>query len=255
MSGLTGAPWRRGPAAPPGRPRVLLLHGLGCKTTMWDGFAALLGDSFELWDVELPWHGMAAGQWCHHEDPAHAIVDVLSTPDTARFDAVVAHSFAASLLIEAFADGRAAPLPAVLVSAFHRAGAKEFDWPTISRYLNDFHLIFAEALRLDDGERDERQRLWAAKCLRDQLGPYAWMRFFQCYLRSPFLDLSGVDAPALVVTGDRDLAARTSDGATLAAGLPDARFEPIAECGHFPMLERPERLARLVAGFLDTVRS
>ncbi len=87
--------------------------------------------------------------------------------------------------------------------------------------------------------------------MRDQVGPYGWTRWFQTYLRTPFLDLSRVDAPVLVVSGVDDIAARPDDGRALAKALPRGRFEPLDGCGHFPMIEQPDRLAALVRDVVD----
>jgi pimeloyl-ACP methyl ester carboxylesterase len=255
VSRPAGTPWCRRPARSNDPVSVLLLHGLGCRTTMWDRFAGLAGAELELWDVELPWHGVENERWSHSEDNVGQLVHAIGADDGfIGFDAVVAHSFSANLLLEAYARRLVVPRPSVLAGPFYRSTPNGFDWSTISYYLNDFHLIFAEALRMGDGQRysPDDQELMARR-LRDQLGPYGWTRFFDAYLRSPFLDLAAVDGPALVVVGDRDIAAGSDGAQALAASLPFGEFALIDHCGHFPMLERPERFARAVSDFLDTV--
>jgi pimeloyl-ACP methyl ester carboxylesterase len=225
------------------------LHGLGCRTTIWDRFAEHAGGALELWDVELPWHGADDTAWSHREDSVQLLVDAVP----AGFDALIAHSFSANLVVEAFATRRIRACPTVLANAFYRPSARDFTWATIARYLNDFHLIFAEALRDGDtAHLSEKHRRWMSESLRDQIGPYGWTRFFESYLRSPQLDLTTVPAPILVLTGEHDIATRVPDGRALAAGLPHGRFEAIAECGHFPMLQQPERFAGSVTSFFET---
>jgi pimeloyl-ACP methyl ester carboxylesterase len=230
---------------------VLLLHGLGCKTDMWQPLDQRMPGDFELWDVELPWHGIESADWSWRGDPVGLLVDSMDTSEAGQFDAVVAHSYAASLLIEAMSDGRLAPGIAVLVSPFHRLSPEDFDWSTISYYLNDFHRIFAEALDIGSTRRvPEAWRSATAMHIRDQIGVYGWMRFFEAYLRSPFVDLSTIDTSVLVLTGQDDIATRTSDGRQLAQALPRARFEQIEGSGHFPMAQQPDRFAALVRDFL-----
>ncbi|GAA0624848.1 hypothetical protein GCM10010174_50130 [Kutzneria viridogrisea] len=214
---------------------------------MWDEFVVHADGRLELWDVTLPWHGVDDPRWSHGEDQATALAEVL-----AGFDAVLAHSYTAGLLLEVFAEGLSPAVPSVLTNAFYRAGAEQFDWSTITYYLNDFHLIFAEALRWGPAARlTEQQRSKLALRLRDQIGPHGWVRFFATYLRSSTLDLSEVRAPQLVLSAACDIAARAEDGRALAQALPEGRFAELADCGHFPMLERPERFARLVSDFLS----
>jgi pimeloyl-ACP methyl ester carboxylesterase len=242
----------RRPASGPDAQRVLLLHGLGGRPGAWDRFVEHLGGPFELWDIELPWHGMTGSEWSHAADPVDILVDVIGGGE---FDALVAHSYSANLLTEAFAAGLIDPRPSVLMSPFYRPSPNDFDWSTISYYLNDFHRTFVEALRVGETSRfPEAHRNWMALRLRDQIGPYGWMRFFEAYLRSPFIDVATITTPSLVLTGTADIAARPDDGAALAAALPDARFVLLEGCGHFPMLEQPDRVARIVGDFL-TVRS
>jgi pimeloyl-ACP methyl ester carboxylesterase len=59
----------------------------------------------------------------------------------------------------------------------------------------------------------------------------------------------------LVLTGAADIAARPDDGRSLADALPHGRFALVEGCGHFPMLEQPDQLARIVGDFLTDVRS
>ncbi|MFE0171822.1 alpha/beta fold hydrolase [Streptomyces sp. NPDC059002] len=246
---MTAAP-PAGPrtAAPAdGAPRVLLLHGLGGTASVWDRLVRQVGDRLALRDAELPWRGMAATDWSTLDDPGRILADLADS----SYDAVVAHSYAAGLLLEEYASGRIAPRPTVLLSPFHRSRAEEFDWAAITYHLNEFHRVFEEALAVGEaGRYPERHRNWLARRLRDQVGPYGWMRYFECYLRSPFVDLDAVRAPVLVLSGERDVATPPEEGRALAAGLPLARFELVPDCGHFPMQERAEHVARLLDGFL-----
>ncbi|MFE4359403.1 MULTISPECIES: alpha/beta fold hydrolase [Kitasatospora] len=228
--------------------RVLLLHGLGGKPSVWSPLVRRAGAAFELWDVELPWRAQSEGDgWGARPDPGRFLVELLDE----RFDAVVAHSYAANLVVEATAAGRTAPRPTVLISPFYRPSPKDFDWSVISYYLNDFHRVFEEALEVGETARFARShRDWMARQLRDQVGPYGWMRFFEAYLRSPTLDLGAVGSPLLVLSGQRDTAARPEDGRALAARVPGARYELLPGCRHFPMVERPDLVTRLVCEFL-----
>ncbi|ONH37583.1 hydrolase [Protofrankia sp. BMG5.30] len=240
----------RRPATRSDAVRILFLHGLAGRPAVWDQVVDRLGDEVEPWDAELPWHALADGTWSHRDDCDDALVSTVAAGAAGRpFDVVVAHSYSAGVLLEALAARRLDPSAVVLISPFYRPSTQDFDWTAISHYLNDFHLMFEEALRLGETARfSERRRAWMAGQMREQVGPYGWMRWFQQYLRTPFLDLSAVRVPALVITGDRDIAARPDDGRRLAAALPDGRFTLFADCGHFPMLEQPDRVARLVSG-------
>lgn len=63
-------------------------------------------------------------------------------------------------------------------------------------------------------------------------------------------DLRDVTAPALVLWGEDDPWLAPRFGAGYAAALGDATFEPIAGAGHWPWIDRPDLVSRIV-GHLD----
>lgn len=246
-----GTSQRRDTPRAAGAPRVVLLHGLGGSTAIWDGFVERSGTTLDFWDADLPWLSGSDGQWSQRADPwtwvRQAVHAVLGA------DVVVAHSFAANLLLEMLSRAEVVrPKAVVLVSPFYRPAARDFDWATISYYLNGFHRIFEEGLRVSAGGRLTEDMIgWMAERVRDRIGPYGWMRFFDAYLRTPFLNTSSVTVPVLVVAGENDIAARPSDATALAARLPDCRLTVLPGCGHFAMAERPCEFAEIVHDFLS----
>jgi 3-oxoadipate enol-lactonase len=63
-------------------------------------------------------------------------------------------------------------------------------------------------------------------------------------------DPATIQAPALVVSGDHDLAAFRSSCAALARALPRGQLHALPWAGHLPSLERPEEAGRLMTAFL-----
>jgi pimeloyl-ACP methyl ester carboxylesterase len=59
--------------------------------------------------------------------------------------------------------------------------------------------------------------------------------------------LAGVRVPVLVVWGESDRVVTPAYGRAVAASFPNARLEIIAQCGHMPQIEQPQRLRELVA--------
>lgn len=62
-------------------------------------------------------------------------------------------------------------------------------------------------------------------------------------------ELAAVSVPALVIAGDASHPALRSIARRLAAGLPDARFIELADCGHVTYAEQPEAFTRVVSTF------
>ncbi|MFJ8147785.1 alpha/beta fold hydrolase [Streptomyces sp. NPDC096094] len=234
--------------------RVLLLHGLAGSTAVWRRFTELAGGELELWEAELPWAAHGDTRWSHDPDPVPWVARALDAVP-GRVDLLIAHSFAANAVLELLVSRPAGrPGAVVLVSPFHRGTPEEFEWDTAVYYLHGFQRILDEGLRVgSDGRIPVELREAMALRVRDRIGPYGWMRFFDAYLRSPFLDTAAIGLPTLVVAGEHDFAARPADARALAGALPDARLRIFERSGHFPMAEQPELFVGAVHGFLSSL--
>ena len=241
-----------GAERPAGTPNALLLHGLASDSSIWAAVRDDLPDC-RVRTAELPWRGEGVADWQFGSDPvvwldraAEAVGDPLHV--------LVAHSFASGLALD-WACRRspaAASLKAlVLVSPFYRSSAADFDWDAMAYYLENFHWILAEGIRTRARRPvDPEVALGMAVHVRNRIGPYAWMRFFNTYTATPFLPLSELDLPCLVLSGRGDRAAFTADSEALAAVLPRAELHVFEDCGHFPMQEAPAEFAKTVTDFI-----
>ena len=230
--------------------RVLLLHGLAGSSKTWERFLPLAADECELWAAELPWRGEGVPGWAERDDVGGWAAEALArVPGGA--DAVIAHSFGANSLLAHLVETDAPPGAVVLVAPFYRPSPADFDWAALDYYLNDFHRILAEGIRVRSaGRLDPELQAEMALKVRERVGAYGWVRFFDTYLRTPRLPLARVRVPCLVVAGEHDFAAFPSDALALAGALPDARVHVVAGCGHFVMAERAEEFAALTNRFL-----
>lgn len=67
---------------------------------------------------------------------------------------------------------------------------------------------------------------------------------------SSYERLPGLSCPTLVLCGADDGMVPPENSRQIAARIPAARLELIPQCGHLPMLEKPDEVARLVFDFL-----
>ncbi len=95
--------------------------------------------------------------------------------------------------------------------------------------------------KLDDAEAASIARDRAATAL------YGW----RPYMHNPGLRrwLHRVRVPALVIWGEKDGIVLPDYGEKLCGALPDARFERVAEAGHYPQIERPDAVADAIDRF------
>ena len=96
---------------------------------------------------------------------------------------------------------------------------------------------------------DERKAAIAANRAAVQL--YGGAAMYDPALRSR---LAEITTPALVVWGESDRIADLEYGRAYAASIPGARFEPIAEAGHFPHIEQPAATLKAVTQFTDSLQ-
>ena len=103
----------------------------------------------------------------------------------------------------------------------------------------------------DYAELDDREALAIARD-REATSLYGW----KPYMHDPALVhwLHRVTRPALVLWGERDGIVAPSYGERLAAALPNARFEIVAQAAHYPQIEQPEAVAALIERFAEENR-
>ncbi|MFL6129652.1 MAG: alpha/beta fold hydrolase [Mycobacteriales bacterium] len=249
---------RRG--AGPDPLRVLLLHGLCGSAAIWDSFVPLADVGCELWTADLPWRGTGVAGWPDQpveEWLARAVADL---PGGA--DVLMAHSFGTNAVLR-WLD-RQTPAPdgrflvggrrlrgLVLVSPLYRADPADFGWDSIAYYVDKLDGIIADGLRAAAHRALPAEKLRAvALRVRDLVGPYGWIRFFDTYLRMPEVRGERLAMPVLVVSGELDTAAFPADAEALGAALPNAEVHILPGGRHYPMITTAETFGELANTFL-----
>lgn len=150
----------------------------------------------------------------------------------------------AQLLAEKATD----PMFADAVEARRARDAGEFaDQVELMALLaRDFGLYFT---RLGDAEREFIERsVFAAPFDLDALNAFN-------ETVAPTFDLrpllARITAPTLVLTGDGDYMAGVGSAEEIASGIAGSRLEIIPEAGHFPWVEQPENVSRVIGDFLE----
>jgi pimeloyl-ACP methyl ester carboxylesterase len=62
--------------------------------------------------------------------------------------------------------------------------------------------------------------------------------------------LASIDCPTLVIVGDEDRLTPPELATEIAQGIPGARLEVVAECGHLSTLDQPEQVTALLTDWL-----
>ncbi len=64
--------------------------------------------------------------------------------------------------------------------------------------------------------------------------------------------ISQINQPTLILWGDSDRILGTADAEKFERAIPDSELSWIANCGHVPQLEQPQKTAEAILGFLNT---
>ena len=241
---------RRRPSGGTGH-RVLLLHGLANSDSVWQPVLERWTGDDEVWSANLPWRVNTPTPWSRAGDPVDDLGAALRrVPGGA--DVVIAHSYAANLLLELLSrPGSPRPQRVVLVSPFFRPTAADFTWADFQHFPARFRRITEAGVDMHArGRLGPAARTQMVDRVCELVGPYGWARFLEVYLRTPWLRTDLVTMPVLVVAGADDFSPPAGESAALAGVLPDARLRLIAGTGHFSMVEHPATFLAAVGEFL-----
>lgn len=219
---------------------VHLISGLAGSPMVWKGVVDGLGDVNV--SVESPPWNLPLAVPDRHKNRSY-LSEVCQ-----KAEVVVAHSYAATLLLEYLSTVEAEPCPKniVLVSPFYRPRRSDFRWAGMSKFLNEFDTVLARGISATSPRETSPQLLESmSRVVREQIGPYGWMEFYSAYLRTPDIDLSRVRPALTVVHGTDDGVAPIEDGRALAAGS-NARLYELPGTGHFPMTEATQSVCTAI---------
>lgn len=230
---------------------VVLLHGWGTSSESLVPLCEALADSFRVLAVDLPGFGWSQAPpvaWGTADYAAH--VERLMQETRVTGAALVGHSFGGGIAITLAAKQPARVSRLVLVAGAgirprRRAGyyvrvgavklARRFfslpGWGAAGRrMISKMYDRFGS----QDYRAAGKMRPTLVKVVNEDLTPV----------------LPAVQAPTLILWGDRDQEVPRSAVEIMAAGIPRARLIVFEGAGHFPFLDAPEEFARSLTGFL-----
>jgi pimeloyl-ACP methyl ester carboxylesterase len=239
---------------PDGLP-VLLLHGATDSRLSWEPLLPHLPTSIRAIAPSQRGHGDSerrpgAGYRIEDmADDAAAVIDALELGPTV----VVGHSMggwvAQQLAIEYPERVRAVLLEAAFGTARENPAARAFleevaAMPEVpAEFAREFQLS-TTANPLPDGALD----VFVAESMK--LPAWLWRELFRGFLETDLSPrLGSIEAPTLLVWGDRDEFITRADQDRLLAAIPDARLEVYAGTGHAVHWEVPQRFAAELIAF------
>ncbi|MCP4871762.1 MAG: alpha/beta fold hydrolase [Proteobacteria bacterium] len=249
---------------PADAPAVVLVHGFASSLAVWDGVVDDLADDHRVVRLDLPGFGRSSRYPGNYTRSALAdtVIAVMDAVGVERAD-FVGHSMGTAIVLTAASEYPDRVRRAALVSPWlyedqvpwslrdaRRAGVGEMIFGLwFTEHLDwRFRLAFADPDRWVTEEMVVR-----ARAQLNRPGSRAAALSVVRGLDLPALEerLSEIEAPTLVLQCDGDVVARTEYAERLAGTLPAGLLEPVAGCGHFPMIERAEWFAERMQWWLE----
>jgi pimeloyl-ACP methyl ester carboxylesterase len=263
--------YRRAGSGPP----VVLVHGMVNSSRHWENVALRLADRYTVIAPDLIGHGDSATPRGDYSLGAHAasIRDLLAAIGV-ESATIVGHSLGGGVAMQFFYQFPQRTERLVLISSgglgrevspLLRSAALPGASGLVALAAHPRSLAALTALGDRLSARGSRKGVYVhaiARALRPLEGRGSREAFLQT-LRA-VIDVRGqrVSArdrlyllgpvPTLIVWGERDNTIPIAHGRDAHHAIPGSRFETLARAAHFPHIEDPEGLARVLKEFLDT---
>ncbi len=218
-------------------PPLILLHGLSGSSRWWSRNVPVFSRSFRTYSVDLPGFGQSRGvRWSRLDDIADRLADWLVDEGLSQAH-IAGHSLGGAVAARLAARHPDRIDRLVLVDAAIRPqGTRTLARPAhVMRTIGRGSLGFAPLLVRDLLRCHPRSFVAATvDALQTDWEPH----------------LRRIEAPTLVVWGERDAITPLKLGHEIAAVVPGARLITLAEAGHNPMWDRAETFNAEVLRFL-----
>ncbi|MDQ1672707.1 MAG: hypothetical protein QOC98_1269 [Frankiaceae bacterium] len=268
----TVADQRPGSSGNSERPVILLVHGIAGNAAQWDGVISALAERFTVVAPDLLGHGQSAKPRGDYSLGAYAVSlrDLLYALELERAT-VVGHSLGGGVAMQfAYAYPNMCER-LVLVSAGGLGKEvsgllKAVTWPgaewvlpfITARPTQNFASRISRALdRVGlHPSPDRAEMLRSFGSLTDPRARKAFVHTIRSVIDAGGQRVSARDRlylteliPAMVVWGSRDPIIPADHGKQAHESMPRSRFEVFQGVGHFPQIERPTELARVLLEF------
>jgi pimeloyl-ACP methyl ester carboxylesterase len=243
-------------------PPLVLFHGLGHRRQAWDAVVDRLAPHREVIAVDLPGHGESppldmAGRTVL-EVMSQGVIGVLDELGLER-PHVAGNSLGGMIALEAAVFGRAASVTALSPAGFWRSGRD------LSYAKGVFHAMQAIGGRIAPvaprlaGSAAGRSLMYSTIVSRpgrmSQQQAAGDMTAFLAARESvnailagatPFAGEIAADVPVTIAWGSKDRLLNRRQALVARVQLPQARFIRLPGCGHVPMTDDPELVARVL---------
>ncbi|RZL68385.1 MAG: alpha/beta fold hydrolase [Variovorax sp.] len=251
-------------SGPRDAPPVILVHGFGSSLQTWDSWAAALEADHRVIRLDLPGSGLSLPDSSGSYTDRRSVELLLALQDhlQLRSVSIIGHSIGGRIAwtFAAQHPERVKKLVLVAPDGFASPGFAYHEAPKIPSVLKLMRYVlpkpllrlnlapaYADPAKLTDDLTSRYRDLLLAPGAREAM----LMRMQQTVLVDPVPLLAKIRAPTLLVWGEQDAMIPIANSADYLKSIKDARLFSVAEAGHLPHEETPERAIGAVRAFLD----
>ncbi len=248
-------------------PALILIHGLGAHLQTWDGWAAALQRDFRVIRFDLPGSGLSPPDPTGDYTDQRSITLILALMDklAVQTASLIGNSIGGRIAWKFVAvhPERLDKLVLVAPDGYASPGfeyGKPADVPvtmTAMKYVlpksmlrQNLELAYAEPKKLTGEILDRYHDLMLAPGSRAAL----LERMRQTVLVPPEPVLRKIEAPVLLLWGEKDQMIPATNAADYQRAMPDAELSILPDLGHVPHEEEPARSLKPVVEFLKGER-
>lgn len=249
---------------PRGAPAVILLHGFGASLDTWEPWADALSPRFRVIRFDLPGFGLTGPDPTGDYTDARAIRILVGLMDQLRLDRanLIGNSLGGRIAwnFAALHPDRVARLVLVSPDGFASPGFeydKAPETPLMMRALpyvaprSMLRANLAAAYANPEALSETVLTRYRDMMLAPGVRPAILARLEQTILRDPAPTLARIQAPTLLVWGEKDGMIPISNAADYLRHLPNATLVRLPSLGHLPFEEDPVNSLRTVERFLS----
>jgi pimeloyl-ACP methyl ester carboxylesterase len=225
-------------------PPVVLVHGAGMSSSIFVGLVGRLGRRRRTVALDLPGHGRSRGAVATVEEMRDTVGALAATLCLGR-SILVGHSLGGLVALAAALEWPDKIAGLALVTTGARLKVSPAIFETLARGWDGWPAMLAQVAYSPESLR--RSGFLVAASQGQTIADFEACAAFDARAR-----LAELRAPATVVVGEHDLLTPPRWGTALAEGIAGARLVSLPRCGHLPMHERPDELARALEDLIDT---
>lgn len=237
-------------------PPVVLIHGLGGATTVYDGQAAALARDHTVLRYDLSGHGRSPQAGPAAIDRWVAELTALLDAEGLQETAIVAHSMG-TLIAATFAAAHPERVNRLALLGPVRAQAQQAKDATRARAravrAGGMSAVADAIVSVATSAETRTRRPTAAALVRELLlgqDPDAYAAACEALAAAAEPDFSSLTCPTLLLTGSEDRTSPVAVNHEIGALLPKARIEVIDGVGHWHTVEAPEEVTEHLRDFL-----